>query len=417
MCRSCLQLVGRARPGGAAARRPPRSHRGGSRFRRPAPARARARAAPAPARRRARRLRRAPGDRQELPPGGGVRHRVRPCPGTAGTGDPGRHGQRTGRRPRLGSRRHRRHRLRRPPGQARHHLGLGRRRPAVVDGELQLFGDGGLAVQRPGHRPRRLRGDPAALRGVRRRGVGALSGGVLRGARPHPLQRAGPTAGRGGPALRRRPLLLARRARPAGGGTGEDGGVTAVHQLLPVFSVGDAIGSAVLRTETMLRRLGFESRIYAELYDERLAGVSTPAERLPDEIGENGAVLYHLSIGSAMAALFERLPAKRCVVYHNITPAAYYRGTNPRVTYWLERGRSDLARLAPVADLVIGVSAFNLEEARSYGAHRCAVVPPPADLGRLRPRPSHPADPPVILFVGRVAPNKRHDELIRVLAA
>ena len=193
--------------------------------------------------------------------------------------------------------------------------------------------------------------------------------------------------------------------------------MTAVHQLLPVFSVGDAIGSAVLRTETMLRRLGFESRIYAELYDERLAGVSTPAERLPDEIGENGAVLYHLSIGSAMAALFERLPAKRCVVYHNITPAAYYRGTNPRVTYWLERGRSDLARLAPVADLVIGVSAFNLEEARSYGAHRCAVVPPPADLGRLRPRPSHPADPPVILFVGRVAPNKRHDELIRVLAA
>jgi len=193
--------------------------------------------------------------------------------------------------------------------------------------------------------------------------------------------------------------------------------VTAVHQLLPVFSVGDAIGGAVLRTQAMLERLGFESRIYAETRDQRLAARTLPAARIVEDAGAEDAVLYHLSIGSAAARLFAAVPSRRCVVYHNITPAAWYRATNPRVTYWLERGREDLARLAPLAELVIGDSTFNLEEARIHGARLLAVVPPPADLQRLRPRPSQPSDPPLILSVGRIAPNKRLEELVRMLAA
>ena len=193
--------------------------------------------------------------------------------------------------------------------------------------------------------------------------------------------------------------------------------MTAVHQLLPVFSIGDAIGGAVLGTQSMLRDLGFESRIYAELYDERLAAKTLPADRILDDVNRDDAVLYHLSIGSAVADIFEDVRARRCIVYHNITPPAYYRTVNPRVTSWLEQGREDLARLAPVVDLVIGVSAFNLEDVKRLGARRCAVVPPPADLERLRPRPSQPADPPFVLFVGRIAPNKRIEELIRMVAA
>lgn len=192
--------------------------------------------------------------------------------------------------------------------------------------------------------------------------------------------------------------------------------MTAVHQLLPVFSVGDAIGSAVVRTRQVLRRLGFTSEVYAELWDERLAG-TRPAERIVDDVGPDDAVLYHLSIGAASARLVEQVRGRRVVVYHNVTPPAYYRSVNPRVTFWLERGREDLARLVPVVDEVIGVSEYNLGDVLPLGPRRVAVVPVPLDLERLRPRPSQPSAPPLLLFVGRLAPNKRVEELVRVLAA
>jgi glycosyltransferase involved in cell wall biosynthesis len=184
-----------------------------------------------------------------------------------------------------------------------------------------------------------------------------------------------------------------------------------------VLSYGDAIGGAVLRMRAMLRRLGFRSEIYADLIDRRLGREAAPAEALAGRLGRDDALLYHLSIGSPLARLVESTPARRVIVYHNITPPAFYRGTSPRVVYWLERGERELAHLAPLADLVIGDSTYNLEAPLAAGARRHAVVPPPVDLSRLAPRPSRPAQPPVVLFVGRIAPNKRQEELIRVLAA
>ncbi len=191
----------------------------------------------------------------------------------------------------------------------------------------------------------------------------------------------------------------------------------AVHQLLPVFSYGDAIGAATSRTRTMLHELGYRSETFADVIDHRLAAQARPARELLAELRPGDAVLYRLSIGSPLAALVERCGARRVVVYHNITPARYFAGTNPRVTYWLERGRADLRRLAPLADLVIGDSTYNLDEAREAGARQGVVVPPPVDLERLAPRPNRPGSPPTVLFVGRIAPNKRPDTLIRALAA
>jgi len=194
-------------------------------------------------------------------------------------------------------------------------------------------------------------------------------------------------------------------------------GGPAVHQLLPVLSYGDAIGGAVLRMRAMLRGLGFRSTIYADLIDRRLSREARPADELPGALAREDALLYHLSIGSPLARLVEASPARRVIVYHNLTPPEFYRGTSPRVVYWLERGERELQRLAPLADLVVGDSTYNLEAPLAAGARRHTVIPPPVDLGRLAPRPSAPALPPVVLFVGRIAPNKRQEELIRVIAA
>jgi glycosyltransferase involved in cell wall biosynthesis len=191
----------------------------------------------------------------------------------------------------------------------------------------------------------------------------------------------------------------------------------AVHQLLSDFAFGDAMGGITVQTQQMLRDLGFASEIYADVIDPRLADRCRKAAQLEHDLDDGDAVIYQMGIGSPVAYLLARLRGPRAIMYHNITPPAYFRDTNPRVAARLVQGRDQLAMLVPRVDLCAGVSEFNVEEMRMLGARRTAVVPPVADLQHLNPRPSTPQPPPLLLAVSRVAPNKRHDDLIRVLAA
>jgi glycosyltransferase involved in cell wall biosynthesis len=191
----------------------------------------------------------------------------------------------------------------------------------------------------------------------------------------------------------------------------------AVHQLLSDFAFGDAMGGITVQTQQMLRDLGFASEIYADVIDPRLADRCRKATQLENDLGNGDAVIYQMGIGSPVAHLLARLRGPRIIMYHNITPPAYFRDTSPRVAARLVQGREQLAMLVPRVDLCAGVSEFNVEEMRLLGARRTAVVPPVADLQHLQPRPSTPQQPPLLLVVSRVAPNKRHDDLIRVLAA
>ena len=191
----------------------------------------------------------------------------------------------------------------------------------------------------------------------------------------------------------------------------------AVHQLLPVYGPGDAVGGAVRITRRLLHDMGLHSEVYADQVDPSLAGEAHPAADLAGAVAPGDIVMYHLSIGSPVAALFERCGARQVIVYHNLTPASYYERSSPQVAVWLRRGRRDLDRLAPRAELVIAMSDFNLADAYASGARTGVVIPPPVDLDRLSPSPSSPSTPPTMLFVGRYARNKCHDDLIRVLAA
>lgn len=193
--------------------------------------------------------------------------------------------------------------------------------------------------------------------------------------------------------------------------------MTAIHQLVPSLASGDAVGAATVGTMHILRELGYRSNIFAESIDPRLADLAIPADELESAVRPGDGVIYRLAIGSHLAARFERLHARRVIVYHNITPAVYYAGANPEVAYWLEKGRDDLRRLAPLSEFVIGDSSYNLAEALEAGAHDGIVIPPAIDLQRLTPQPARGSEPPRVLFVGRVAPNKRHDVLIRAVAA
>jgi glycosyltransferase involved in cell wall biosynthesis len=193
--------------------------------------------------------------------------------------------------------------------------------------------------------------------------------------------------------------------------------MTAVHQLLPVLSPGDAIGQMTRRLRRSLQGSGITSEIYAEEIHQALQGEARPVDRLEAEIAPDDVLIYRLSIGARCAGLFARLRCRRVIYYHNITPREYFATVSPRVAYWIDRGRHDLATLAPLVELGIADSSFNAAELESAGCRHTVVLPPPIDFDRLGPRPARPARPPLLLWVSRLAPNKRQEDLIRTLAA
>jgi len=199
--------------------------------------------------------------------------------------------------------------------------------------------------------------------------------------------------------------------------------VPAVHQLLASLAYGDAVGQHALAIREALRGAGFASEIYADRTDMRMAGFARPSWRYAQEASSASSVcLYHFAIRSTAGALIHGLPDRLVLVYHNVTPAEFFLGWSRELVELCHHGRRELRAFVPRAELALGVSEYNRRELEAVGFRRSAVLPILPDLEAPRaarcPVLSRLLDDgrDNILFVGRVAPNKKIEDLLRVFA-
>jgi len=195
-----------------------------------------------------------------------------------------------------------------------------------------------------------------------------------------------------------------------------------VHQLVAALSYGDAIGNEALAIQGHLRRAGFESDIFAERVHPRMAHLARPLWEYGDVSSPETVCLFHFSIGSAAGRLIYHAPDRLVSIYHNITPADWFLGFHPHLAGLCHHGRRELAAFASRTELGLADSEFNRRELEAAGYRRTAVLPIVLDLDDCR-RPASPVarrlydDGRVnVLFVGRIIPNKRIEDLIGVFA-
>lgn len=196
-----------------------------------------------------------------------------------------------------------------------------------------------------------------------------------------------------------------------------------VHQVLAALSYGDAIGNEALAIQKQLRAAGFESDIFAEGVHPRMAHLARPLWEYASVSSPETVALFHFSIGSAAGRLVFHARDRLVAIYHNITPAHFFLGFHPHLAGLCYHGRRELAAFAPRTELGLGDSEYNRRELEAAGFQRTGVLPIVLDLDVYAAPPS-----PVtralyedgrtnILFVGRMIPNKKIDDLIRVFAA
>ncbi|MGH2378986.1 MAG: glycosyltransferase family 4 protein [Candidatus Limnocylindria bacterium] len=199
------------------------------------------------------------------------------------------------------------------------------------------------------------------------------------------------------------------------------GAPTAVHQFHPVLAPADAMSAHVFALRSLLREWGYPSEAYAVEAKPGTDGV-LPYRRLFRTLRPTDLLLLHFSMGHEVFDQLAKLPARKVLVYHNVTPPEFFSGVNDHAAVHARLGLRQLAGLAGRVDLALGVSEYDRNDLAEIGFANTATVPILVDWARYDVSPDDSVlaalsrRRPRILFVGRISPNKRQDELIRMLA-
>lgn len=197
----------------------------------------------------------------------------------------------------------------------------------------------------------------------------------------------------------------------------------AIHQVLATLGYGDAIGNEVLGIQRVLRGAGYESEIFVQTADRRLEDLTLDYLDLPAASHPDNILIHHFSIGSRASRVAYALPDRMALVYHNITPPEYFVDVNKVLVKLCYRGRRELELYKDRCDIALGDSEYNRQELDAIGFPVTGVLPVVPDFAHL----AGPAnflqagnfdDGWVnVMFVGRIIPNKRIEDVIRCFHA
>ena len=193
-----------------------------------------------------------------------------------------------------------------------------------------------------------------------------------------------------------------------------------VHQFATSLTYGDAISNEMMEIRRTLRDQGIRSEIFARFHDPRMAEhVRDYREYRHHFSSPENVVIFHFSIGSPVSKLFFRVPDKKIMIYHNITPHEFFLDSHRILARECYKGRLELNLFKDKTDLALGDSEFNRRELELAGYPRTGVLPLVLDLKPFE-QPGDPLVPRLfpekkwtLLFVGRVIPNKKFEDVIK----
>ena len=193
-----------------------------------------------------------------------------------------------------------------------------------------------------------------------------------------------------------------------------------IVQLLPTLSFGDAIGNDTIALRGAIRDMGFDTDIYAENIDKRLpAGSGQSIEKLKG-LKSDDIILYHKSTGTDLTFKIDNFKCRRIMVYHNITPPEFFRPYSTAATALTEYGYKGVEFLRDKVEYCLADSGYNRGELLKMG-YKCPIDVRPI-LIRFEDYKQAPDEETLkkykdgktnLVFVGRIAPNKKQEDVIR----
>ncbi|NLF01400.1 MAG: glycosyltransferase family 4 protein, partial [Anaerolineales bacterium] len=209
-----------------------------------------------------------------------------------------------------------------------------------------------------------------------------------------------------------------------------------ISLINPNLVAEDAIGQCLLNQARFLQRRGDEVRVFTVYPPEHMSEAITAAtrvitladliERRDSHFASSDVYVYHYPVWYPLLESIRGIDRGVVIFYyHNVTPPELWGSEFERES--LQRSVDSVGSVIHYADLVVTDSAFNADQlAENYGCERDRIrvlplavptdqfKPGPPDLNLVRQYGLEGRR--VILFVGRMAGNKRIDLLVEALA-
>lgn len=199
-----------------------------------------------------------------------------------------------------------------------------------------------------------------------------------------------------------------------------------VHMVAVDVYLRDAVGNFVLSGHELLARHGIPISLYAQHKSPEFSHTVRPVERLFAEVSRDDLLFFHFSIADSTLPELLKLPCRKAAYFHNVTPPEMLARFDPECAALCEQAFEQLPELARF-DAIVASSRATLRALTSRLAgkpelpSRHVVCPPfisPLRWANPVPEPVHvPNGTLKLLYVGRLAPHKKIENLFGILAA
>lgn len=191
-----------------------------------------------------------------------------------------------------------------------------------------------------------------------------------------------------------------------------------IIQVLPTLSYGDAVSNDTMNMNEILEKSGYDTAIYTENIDKRLL---TIVKRITDlsDINKEDIIIYHKAIGTKLSYELDGINCKKIMRYHNITPGTYFKKYNKTVFNLVEYGREGLEYASKYIDYSFADSSYNMQELVELNYKNVEVLPILISFDDYAKTPDKKTIEKYndgvtnMLFVGRIAPNKSQEDVIK----
>lgn len=198
-----------------------------------------------------------------------------------------------------------------------------------------------------------------------------------------------------------------------------------IYQMVASLNFGDAIGNDVIAIKHVIEDMGISTCIYAFTVSDKIREDNVFTLEYMPKLKEDDIVLYHMGNGSPLNEMVADLNCRKIMMYHNITPPEFFSIDSPNSASNCQKGLMDMRNVMKGRfTSYIAASNFNKSDMINMGYNEkdIEVIPIIVPFDDYKQTPDAKMVEKLsdgitnIVFVGRIAPNKKHEDIIRAFA-
>ncbi len=197
-----------------------------------------------------------------------------------------------------------------------------------------------------------------------------------------------------------------------------------IFQVIPQLNYGDAVGNDAIAICNVIDEMGYETAIYAETVDDRLKSpLYRNFSKIP-KLNDDDILIFNHCSGTELCYKILQFGGRKMMIYHNITPPEFFLPYNREAFETISQGYKQTRYLSDKIEYVMADSEYNATDLKNMG-YSCPMYIRPI----LIPFEDYAKEPDKdiiarysddgytnIVFVGRIAPNKKQEDIIKAFA-